>query len=139
MPSDPYPEGKPQRTEFGSLMTQVLTEIVRPYLAGLIRGDDTITNKSTLHVAFKKATGATVSFSTFNSWLDMLGISFRKTVQVDGLNIPPAHLPAPGGGAGPRPDAEEEVHFDNESPTEFRRPMGFGDAFGEIARQIGNA
>jgi hypothetical protein len=138
MPSDPYPEGKPQRTEFGSLMTQVLTEIVRPYLAGLIRGDDTITNKSTLHAAFKKATGSTVSFSTFNGWLDTLGISFRKTVQIEGLNVSP--VPAPGGAVGPRPDAgEDEVRFDNESPMEFRRPMGFGDAFGEIARQIGNA
>lgn len=140
MPSDPYPQSKPQRTEFGSLMTQILTENVRPYLAGLIRENDTITNKSTLHAAFKKATGSTVSFSTFNVWLDTLGISFRKTVQVEGLNLPPTSVPAPGGaGGGPRPDAgEEEVHFDNETKSDFIKPRGFGDAFGELARLTGD-
>jgi hypothetical protein len=136
MPNDPYPQPKLQRSEFGSLLPQVLTEFVRPYLSGLVRENPEITNKSLLHAAFKKSTGSTISFSTFNTWLDSLGISFRKTVQVEGL----ATIPAPGGAAGPRPDAgeDDDVRFDNESPMEFRRPVGFGDAFGEIARQQGN-
>jgi hypothetical protein len=134
MSSDPYPEGKLQRSEFGSLMTQILTEVVRPYLAGLLRSETEITNKSTLHAAFKKATGSTVSFSTFSTWLEALGISFRKTVHIEGLSP----VPAPGGGAGPRPDAgEQDVKFDNENTFDFRPSRGFGDAFGEIARQSG--
>lgn len=135
MPNDPYPQPKLQRSEFGSLLPQVLTEFVRPYLSGLVRENPEITNKSLLHAAFKKNTGSTISFSTFNTWLDSLGISFRKTVQVEGL----ATIPAPGGAAGPRPDAGEEidVKFDNEEPQDLRPFRGFGDAFGEIARQQG--
>lgn len=135
MPNDPYPESKLQKSEFGTLLPDVLHRIVKPQLSELINLDTSITNKSTLHAAFKKATQSTVSFSTFNTWLEMLGIAFRKTVQIDGL----APAPTPGGAAGPRPDAgdEEEVRFDNEATFEFTRPRGFGDAFGEIARNSG--
>jgi len=139
MPSDPYPEGRLQKSEFGSLLPDVLNMVVRPTLSELIRKDEDITNKSSLHSAFKKETGSTVSFSTFSAWLQVLGISFRKSVQIDGLT-PWSVSPAPGGADGPRPDAGEEgeVKFDNESPFEFRAPRGFGDAFGEIARQQGD-
>lgn len=137
MPSDPYPESRLQKSEFGTLLPDVLKQIVRPVLADLIAKHDDITNKSSLHSAFKKETQSTVSFSTFNMWLELLGIAFRKTVQIDGL----AQVPAPGGaGVGPRPDAgepEEEVRFDNEATFDFTRPRGFGDAFGEIARNSG--
>jgi len=105
-------------------------------LAALISKDSNITNKSSLHSAFKKETGSTVSFSTFNTWLEVLGIAFRKTVQIDGLT----QAPTPGGaGVGPRPDVgepESNVQFDNETPMDFARPR-FGDAFGEIARNSG--
>jgi hypothetical protein len=134
MPNDPYPEGRTQKSEFGTLLPDILFTIIKPMLAKLVSGG-TITNKSSLHSAFRKETGSTVSFSTFNAWLEILEISFRKTVQIDGL----APAPTPGGAAGPRPDAgdEEEVRFDNETPFEFTRPRGFGDAFGEIARNSG--
>lgn len=136
MASDPYPDAKMQRSEFGILLPDVLHRVIRPYLATLIGSNEKITNKSTLHAEFKKSTLSTVSFSTFNAWLEMLGISFRKTVQIEGLSP----LPTPGGAAGPRPDAgepEEEVRFDNETPFEFNGRRGFGDAFGEIARNSG--
>lgn len=137
MPNDPYPDVKMQRSEFGILLPDILHCVIRPYLATLIGSNEKITNKSTLHAEFKKATMSTVSFSTFNSWLEMLGISFRKTVQIDGLSP----SPTPGGaGVGPRPDVgepEEDVRFDNEAPFDFNRPRGFGDAFGEIARNSG--
>lgn len=136
MPTDPYPESKLQKSEFGSLLPDVLIHIIKPHLANLIRGG-TVTNKSGLHAEFKRSTGSTVSFSTFNMWLEVLGISFRKTVQVEGLDP----VPTPGGaGVGPRPDVgepEEEVQFDNETPFDFNRPRGFGDAFGEISRNSG--
>lgn len=137
MSSDPYPEPRLQRSEFGTLLPDVLNKIIKPELAALIQLDSNITNKSTLHAAFKKTTQSTVSFSTFNAWLEMLGIAFRKTVQVEGLSP----VPAPGGaGGGPRPDAGEEedvrVQFDNETPFDFNpRRGGYGDAFGEIARR----
>ena len=132
MTTDPYPPSKLQRSEFGTLLMPVLQQIIKPALAELIRTDDEITNKSTLHTAFKKSTQSTVSFSTFSTWLEALGISFRKTVHIEGLSP----VPAPGGGAGPRPDAgEQEVKFDNEEQLDFRPSRGFGDAFGEIARQ----
>lgn len=134
MTTDPYPPSKLQRSEFGTLLTDVLQQIIKPALADLIRNDPEITNKSTLHTAFKKSTQSTVSFSTFNTWLEALGISFRKVVRIEGINTGP--VPAPGGGAGPRPDAgEQEVKFDNEEQLDFRPSRGFGDAFGEIARQ----
>lgn len=136
MTSDPYPEGRLQKSEFGNLLPDVLRQIVRPVLANLIAKHDDITNKSSLHSAFKKETESTVSFSTFNMWLEVLGIAFRKTVQIDGLT----QAPTPGGaGVGPRPDAgeaEADVQFDNETPMDFARPR-FGDAFGEIARNSG--
>ena len=137
MPSDPYPEGRIQKSEFGNLLPDILFTIIKPLLARLVSGG-TITNKSSLHSAFKKETGSTVSFSTFNTWLEILEISFRKTVKIDGLDT----VPAPGGAVGPRPDAGEEepmdVKFDNESPMDLRPFRGsFGDAFGEIARQQG--
>ncbi len=140
MPNDPYPEpSKLQRSEFGTLLPDVLHKIIKPELASLIQLDSSITNKSLLHAAFKKTTQSTVSFSTFNAWLEILGIAFRKTVQVEGLM--PDRVPTPGGaGVGPRPDVgepEEEVQFDNEAPFDFNRPRGFGDAFGEIARNSG--
>lgn len=136
MSSDPYPEPRLQRSEFGTLLPDVLNKIIKPELAALIQLDSNITNKSSLHAAFKKTTQSTVSFSTFNAWLEMLGIAFRKTVQVDGLSP----VPTPGGAVGPRPDVgeqEEEVKFDNETPFEFNGRRGFGDAFGEIARNSG--
>lgn len=134
MTTDPYPPSKLQRSEFGTLLMPVLQQIIKPALAELIRTDAEITNKSTLHTAFKKSTQSTVSFSTFNTWLEALGISFRKVVRIEGINTGP--VPAPGGGAGPRPDAgEQEVKFDNEEQFDFRPSRGFGDAFGEIARQ----
>lgn len=134
MTTDPYPPSKLQRSEFGTLLTPMLQQIIKPALAELIRTDPEITNKSTLHTAFKKSTQSTVSFSTFNTWLEALGISFRKVVRIEGINTGP--VPAPGGGAGPRPDAgEQEVKFDNEEQLDFRPSRGFGDAFGEIARQ----
>jgi hypothetical protein len=134
MTTDPYPPSKLQRSEFGTLLTSVLQQIIKPALAELIRTDPEITNKSTLHTAFKKSTQSTVSFSTFNTWLEALGISFRKVVQIEGIT----HVPAPGGGAGPRPDAgEQDVKFDNEETFDFRPSRGFGDAFGEIARNSG--
>lgn len=141
MPSDPYPEGRIQKSEFGNLLPDILNLTVRPKLSELIRNDKDITNKSLLHSAFKKETGSTVSFSTFNTWLQMIGITFRKSVQIDGLT-PQIEVPAPGGAVGPRPDAGEEeqmdVKFDNESPMDLRPFRGsFGDAFGEIARQQG--
>lgn len=133
MTTDPYPPSKLQRSEFGTLLMPVLQQIIKPALADLIRNDPEITNKSTLHTAFKKSTQSTVSFSTFNTWLEALGISFRKVVRIEGINTGP--VPAPGGGAGPRPDAgEQEVKFDNEEQLDFRPSRGFGDAFGEIAR-----
>lgn len=133
MTTDPYPPSKLQRSEFGTLLMPVLQQIIKPALAELIRTDPEITNKSTLHTAFKKSTQSTVSFSTFNTWLEALGISFRKVVRIEGINTGP--VPAPGGGAGPRPDAgEQEVKFDNEEQFDFRPSRGFGDAFGEIAR-----
>lgn len=133
MTTDPYPPSKLQRSEFGTLLTPMLHQIIKPALADLIRNDPEITNKSTLHTAFKKSTQSTVSFSTFNTWLEALGISFRKVVRIEGINTGP--VPAPGGGAGPRPDAgEQEVKFDNEEQLDFRPSRGFGDAFGEIAR-----
>ena len=141
MPNDPYPEpSKLQRSEFGTLLPDVLHKIIKPELASLIQLDSSITNKSLLHAAFKKTTQSTVSFSTFNAWLEILGIAFRKTVQVEGLM--PDRVPTPGGAAGPRPDVgepepEEEVRFDNETPFEFNGRRGFGDAFGEIARNSG--
>ena len=136
MTTDPYPPSKLQRSEFGNLLTSVLQQIIKPALAELIRTDPEITNKSTLHTAFKKSTQSTVSFSTFNTWLEALGISFRKVVQIEGIT--PTYVPAPGGGAGPRPDAgEQEVKFDNEEQFDFRPSRGFGDAFGEIARNSG--
>ena len=134
MTTDPYPPSKLQRSEFGTLLTDVLQQIIKPALADLIRTDPEITNKSTLHTAFKKSTQSTVSFSTFNTWLEALGISFRKVVQIEGITP----VPAPGGGAGPRPDAgEQDVKFDNEETFDFRPSRGFGDAFGEIARNSG--
>ena len=134
MTTDPYPPSKLQRSEFGTLLMPVLQQIIKPALADLIRTDPEITNKSTLHTAFKKSTQSTVSFSTFNTWLEALGISFRKVVQIEGITP----VPAPGGGAGPRPDAgEQDVKFDNENTFDFRPSRGFGDAFGEIARQSG--
>lgn len=134
MTTDPYPPSKLQRSEFGTLLMPVLQQIIKPALADLIRTDPEITNKSTLHAAFKKSTQSTVSFSTFNTWLEALGISFRKVVQIEGITTNP--VPAPGGAEGPRPDAgEQEVKFDNEEPFDFRPSRGFGDAFGEIARQ----
>lgn len=133
MTTDPYPPSKLQRSEFGTLLMPVLQQIIKPALAELIRTDPEITNKSTLHTAFKKSTQSTVSFSTFNTWLEALGISFRKVVRIEGINTGP--VPAPGGGSGPRPDAgEQEVKFDNEEQFDFRPSRGFGDAFGEIAR-----
>jgi hypothetical protein len=133
MTTDPYPPSKLQRSEFGNLLIPVLQQIIKPALAELIRTDPEITNKSTLHTAFKKSTQSTVSFSTFNTWLEALGISFRKVVQIEGITP----TPAPGGATGgPRPDAgDEEVRFDNEEQFDFRPSRGFGDAFGEIARQ----
>ena len=134
MTTDPYPPSKLQRSEFGTLLMPVLQQIIKPALAELIRTDSEITNKSTLHTAFKKSTQSTVSFSTFNTWLEALGISFRKVVQIEGITP----VPAPGGGAGPRPDAgEQDVKFDNEETFDFRPSRGFGDAFGEIARNSG--
>lgn len=132
--SDQYPEAKITRNEYGNLQSQILTEIVKPYLSGIIRESaGEISNKSSLHAAFKSKTGSTVSFSTFNVWLEILGIQFRKVIQIDGIN--PAVMPALGGGdVVPRPEAEPEVKFDNEEPQDFRPPRGYGDAFGEIAR-----
>jgi hypothetical protein len=134
MPNDPYPEGRTQKSEFGTLLPDILFTIIKPMLAKLVSGGN-ITNKSSLHSAFRKETGSTVSFSTFNAWLEILEISFRKTVQIDGL-VP---APTPGGaGVGPRPDVgEEDVKFDNEETFDFRPSRGFGDAFGEIARNSG--
>lgn len=133
--SDQYPEAKITRNEYGNLQSQILTEIVKPYLSGIIRESaGEISNKSSLHAAFKTKTGSTVSFSTFNVWLEILGIQFRKVIQIDGIN--PAIVPAVGGGgSAPRPQAEPEVRFDNEEPMDFRPSRGYGDAFGEIARQ----
>ena len=137
MPSDPYPEGRLQKSEFGTLLPDVLRQVVRPMLSDLIAMYSEITNKSSLHSAFKKETGSTVSFSTFNTWLQVLGIEFRKNIVIVGL----APDPTPGGaGVGPRPDVGEpevEVQFDNETPMDFNRPRGYGDAFGEIARNSG--
>lgn len=135
--SDPYPQGKLQRSEFGTLLPNVLQQIIKPTLAQLIGSNEKITNKSSLHTAFKSATESTVSFSTFTIWLEVLGISFRKVVQIDGVS--PA--PAPGGTVGSPPAAggteETEVAFNNETPADFRTPRGFGDAFSEIARLTG--
>lgn len=135
--SDQYPEAKITRNEYGNLQSQILTEIVKPYLSGIIRESaGEISNKSSLHATFKTKTGSTVSFSTFNVWLEILGIQFRKVIQIDGIN--PAIVPAVGGGgSAPRPQAEPEVRFDNEEPMDFRPSRGYGDAFGEIAR-LGN-
>lgn len=136
MTTDPYPPSKLQRSEFGTLLMPVLQQIIKPALAELIRTDPEITNKSTLHTAFKKSTQSTVSFSTFTTWLDVLGISFRKVVQIEGITS--IHAPAPGGAVRPPPDAgEQEVKFDNEEQFDFRPSRGFGDAFGEIARNTG--
>lgn len=134
--SDQYPEAKIMRNEYGNLQSQILTEIVKPYLSGIIReSSGEISNKSSLHAAFKTKTGSTVSFSTFNVWLEILGIQFRKVIQIDGIN-PANVVPAVGGGgSAPRPQAEPEVRFDNEEPMDFRPSRGYGDAFGEIARQ----
>ena len=133
--SDQYPESKILRNEYGHLQSQILTEIVKPYLSGIIRESaGEISNKSSLHAEFKSKTGSTVSFSTFNLWLEILGIQFRKVIQIDGIN-PANVVPALGGGGNaPRPEAEPEVKFDNEEPHDFRPPRGYGDAFGEIAR-----
>jgi hypothetical protein len=134
MTTDPYPPSKLQRSEFGTLLTDVLQQIIKPALADLIHTDPEITNKSTLHTAFKKSTQSTVSFSTFNTWLEALGISFRKVVQIEGITP----VPAPGGAVRPPPDAgEQDVKFDNENTFDFRPSRGFGDAFGEIARKSG--
>lgn len=134
--SDQYPEAKIMRNEYGNLQSQILTEVVKPYLSGIIRESaGEISNKSSLHAAFKTKTGSTVSFSTFNLWLEILGIQFRKVIQIDGIN-PVNVVPAVGGGgSAPRPQAEPEVRFDNEEPNDFRSARGYGDAFGEIARQ----
>lgn len=134
--SDQYPEAKIMRNEYGNLQSQILTEVVKPYLSGIIRESaGEISNKSSLHAAFKTKTGSTVSFSTFNLWLEILGIQFRKVIQIDGIN-PVNVVPAVGGGgSAPRPQAEPEVRFDNEEPNDFRPARGYGDAFGEIARQ----
>ena len=134
MTSDPYPEGRLQKSEFGNILPDILFTIIKPVLAKLVSGGN-ITNKSSLHSAFRKETGSTVSFSTFNAWLEILEISFRKTVQIDGLT----QAPAPGGAVRPPPDAgepETDVQFDNETPMDFARSR-FGDAFGEIARNSG--
>lgn len=133
--SDQYPESKIMRNEYGNLQSQILTEIVRPYIAGIIRESaGEISNKSSLHAEFKSRTGSTVSFSTFNLWLEILGIHFRKVIQIDGIN--PVVVPAlGGGGSAPRPEAEPDLKFDNEEPMDFRPARGYGDAFGEIARQ----
>lgn len=133
--SDQYPEAKILRNEYGNLQSQILTEIVRPYIAGIIReSEGEISNKSSLHAAFKTKTGSTVSFSTFNVWLEILGIHFRKVIQIDGINLASVGPALGGGGSAPRLDAEPEVKFDNEQPQDFRYPRGYGDAFGEIAR-----
>lgn len=133
--SDQYPEAKITRNEYGNLQSQILTEIVKPYISGVIRESaGEISNKSSLHAEFKSRTKSTVSFSTFNVWLEILGIQFRKVIQIDGIN-PVGIVPAlGGGGVAPRPEAEPEVKFDNEEPHDFRPPRGYGDAFGEIAR-----
>ena len=138
--SDQYPEAKITRNEYGNLQSQILTEIVKPYLSGVIReSSGEISNKSSLHAAFKSKTGSTVSFSTFNLWLEILGIQFRKVIQIDGINPASVGPALGGGGSAPRPEAEPEVRFDNEEPQDFRPPRGYGDAFGEIARQgLGN-
>jgi len=134
--SDQYPEAKILRNEYGNLQSQILTEIVRPYIAGIIReSEGEISNKSSLHAAFKSKTGSTVSFSTFNVWLEILGIHFRKVIQIDGINPVNVEPAVGGGGNAPRPQAEPEVRFDNEEANDFRPSRGYGDAFGEIARQ----
>lgn len=126
------------KNQFKQFTDEILQKIVKPRLQTIYsKYREQIHSRVDMLELFNKEFDSHVSMTTLQDWLDALGVKFIRTVKIVGLD-----LPAPGG-AGARPataSSEElegfEIRFDNERPSDFSGVRGFGDAFGEIDKDI---
>jgi hypothetical protein len=126
------------KNQFKEFTADIINTIVKPKLQAVFaKYQDRINSRGDFLSFFNEEFGYSISMSVFQGWMDQLGVRFERTVRIIGLE-----LPAPGGlAARPAPasagDQEEfEVKFANESPTDFVRPRGYGDAFGELQKDF---
>lgn len=93
---------------------EIAEMVIRPKLQKVVRETPGIANKAELRKAFLEAEGVTVSAAKFEEYLRLLGISFKKQVIIEGLDVGWCGDP-------PRPQAgaetpDEDFRFDNEKP-----------------------
>ena len=84
--------------------------VIRPKLQRVVRKYPNIKNKAELRKFFLEEEGISMSAAKFEEYLEILGITFLKRVEIAGLF--PAAPARPQ--AGPDAPEEEEVVFDNE-------------------------
>jgi hypothetical protein len=74
------------KSVLGAVMwAEVLRLVIAPRIVGIVRTLPEIENRQQLHRAFCDHNKVRVSYSTFSSWCEDLGIQFRKRIEV---NIP---------------------------------------------------
>lgn len=138
-----YPDTPPARerlrNQFKDFNEEILQKVIKPKIIETFhKFSDTINSRSDMLAIFNEEHHCSISMGTFSEWLDQLGVKFERTVKVIGLESPArgglAARPAPA----PSEDqgVDEEVRFDNEVPSDFQRPRGYGDMFGEINKGI---
>jgi hypothetical protein len=111
------------KSVLGAVMwAEVLRLVIAPRIVGIVRTLPEIENRQQLHRAFCDHNKVRVSYSTFSSWCEDLGIQFRKRIEV---NIPgwrdmpkqqPVQQTAPPvvlRQMEPEPRPDEPVQWDN--------------------------
>jgi hypothetical protein len=74
------------KSVLGAVMwAEVLRLVIAPRIVSIVRTLPEIENRQQLHRAFCDHNKVRVSYSTFSSWCEDLGIQFRKRIEV---NIP---------------------------------------------------
>jgi len=101
--------------------------VIRPKLQRVCENYGALNTKADLRKAFIDQEGVSMSAAKFESYLNMLNITFVKKVEIKGL-YPDAPPPAVAGADA----SEEEVVFDNEDvePSRFRSQQRRNDMFG---------
>jgi len=114
------------RTVLGPVIWQeVLRVIIAPKIAKIVAekaGD--IENRQQLHRAFCDEHGLKIAYSTFSSWCEDLGISFRKRIEVSipgWRDMPKPATPAPRRQIMPMIQQDEEP-VDPDAPVQWDGP-----------------
>ena len=119
---------------------QVILPKLKKVYADSLQQDEPIKNKADLRKRFMDTFDTSMSAIKFDSWLEKLGIKFKRVVVIEGLEADISEsittMPSPGLSYGtPVDDEDDDEGFDNEVPSDMGPAKLNNDMFNMMNRQ----